>query len=396
MMDTPIQSFRTGKERRCTCSLYMTEQCNLKCIYCYEHIKRDRLMPLDVAIKGIESTFERAVRDKIDYVEILFHGGEPFIAFDRIKEICNWLWSREWPTKYICYATTNGTLVHGEIKQWLADNKHRFVVGLSLDGTREMHNHNRSDSYDRIDIDFFRDTWPDQGVKMTPSPDTIQTLARGVIHIHESGFRRNNCTFASGVDWAHTSDGTAIDYEKILQEQFHILARYYLDHPETMPVDMLNMRLIAVAAGMKSMRSKLCGAGTIMRCYTPDGQCLPCHLFYEVYKKTGVAETFDLSDHTSLSDPHCRDCCLEPVCPTCYGGNYITYGDICHRDPYTCNITKLRALAASWMLGHMLESPDKYVATRNLTTAERAMTVKGILQIQQYLLSDEIISRITG
>lgn len=118
-MDDVITSFRAGKERRCTCSLYMTEQCNLNCIYCYEHIKRERLLPIEVAKKGIESTFDRAVRDNIDYVEILFHGGEPFMAFPRIKEICEWIWSREWPRKYICYATTNGTLVHGDIKRWL-------------------------------------------------------------------------------------------------------------------------------------------------------------------------------------------------------------------------------------------------------------------------------------
>jgi len=349
------------------------------------------MLPLEVAKKGIKSTFDRAVRDNIDYVEILFHGGEPFMAFKQIKEICNWLWSQEWPRKYICYATTNGTLVHGEIKQWLSDNRNRFVAGLSLDGTRDMHNRNRSDSYDKIDIEFFRDTWPDQGVKMTPSPDTIATLAEGVIHIHELGFHRNNCSFASGVDWSHTSTGENIDYEKVLKEQFAILAKYYIDHPGTMPVDMLNMRFLAVATGMKSMKSKLCGAGSIMRCWTPDGQCLPCHLFYEAYKKTGIIENFDFSDHTALSDPHCRNCCLEPVCPTCYGGNYITYGDICHRDPYTCNITKLRALASSWMLGTMLETPDKYIATRKLTIQERAMTVKGILQVQKFLFSDDTV-----
>lgn len=112
-------------------------------------------MPLNIAQSGIKSTFERAKKEQIDYVEILFHGGEPFIAFQRIKDICEWLWAQEWPTKYICYATTNGTLIHNEVKEWLMKNKERFIVGLSLDGTREMHNRNRSNSYDKIDIPFF-------------------------------------------------------------------------------------------------------------------------------------------------------------------------------------------------------------------------------------------------
>ena len=110
------------KAKRCTCSLYMTEQCNLKCIYCYEHIKRDKVLPFEVAKDAIISTFKRAREENVEYVEILFHGGEPFLAFDMIKKICEWLWSREWSCKYICFATTNGTLVHGEIKEWLLKN----------------------------------------------------------------------------------------------------------------------------------------------------------------------------------------------------------------------------------------------------------------------------------
>ena len=104
---------RYEKIKRCTCTLYMTEACNLNCVYCYEHKKGTAIMPMNIAQEGIRSTFERAIRDNIEYVEILFHGGEPFLAFERIKEICDWIWTQEWPVKYICYATTNGTLRHG-------------------------------------------------------------------------------------------------------------------------------------------------------------------------------------------------------------------------------------------------------------------------------------------
>lgn len=381
-----VRLYNYDKHKRCTCTLYMTESCNLNCIYCYEHIKGRAIMPLDMAQRGIRQTFERALAEGIDYVEILFHGGEPFMAYHRIREICEWLWQQKWPVQYICYATTNGTLIQGEIKEWLLENKRRFCVGLSLDGTREMHNRNRSNSYDKLDIPFFRDNWPDQGVKMTPSPDTIQTLSDGVIHIHELGFKRNNCSFATGIDWEHDEDGNPVNYQRILQEQFMKLAQYYLDHPDIVPVDMLNMRFIAVAAGVQGMTDKLCGAGTIMRCWTPDGQCLPCHLFYEVSKERGERlGEFDLSSPQMLQDERCCGCILESVCPTCYGGNYITYGDVSRRDPYTCEITKLRALASSWMIGQMLEDPLKYAALGCFNEDELAMTTRGVLMTQQYL-----------
>lgn len=373
-----------SKNRRCTCSLYMTEQCNLKCVYCYEHIKRDKMLSLDIAQEAIHATFERAVEENVEYVEILFHGGEPFIAFDRIKQICDWLWSQEWPCKYVCYATTNGTLVHGKIKRWLNLNRHRFIAGLSLDGTREMHNRNRSNSYDKIDIEFFRDTWPTQGVKMTPSPGTINNLAEGVIHIHNLGFVRNNCSFASGVDWSRDEYDNRIDYKAILSEQFERLVKYYLDNPQVMPIDMLNIRFIQIALGKSAMKSKLCGAGTIMRCWTPTGKCLPCHLFYEAIKESDLSiPDINFTDIKALSDPECAGCILEPACPTCYGGNYVSTGDIRKRDKQACEIMKLRALAGSWMIGQMLENPQNYVVLSNLTPAQLSLTVKGVYLIQK-------------
>lgn len=371
------------KEKQCTCTLYITESCNLNCTYCYEHKKGTLMMSLEVAKEGIISTFQRAIEEKVNYVEILFHGGEPFIAFKRIKQICEWLWSQDWPVKYICYATTNGTLIHGEIKKWLIQNKERFVLGLSLDGTPQMHNRNRSNSFENIDIELFRDIWPDQGVKMTPSPGTLSSLADGIIYIHKLGFKRNNCTFATGIDWTTDEFGNSINYKEILQEQLMKLALFYLENPDIQSVDTINIRFIAIAAGMENLVDKLCGAGSIMRCWTPNGQCLPCHLFYEVNKESKQEiPIMDFSSRCKISDFKCIGCILEPICPTCYGGNYITYGDIAKRDPFTCEITKIRAYAGSWMVGQMLEAPSKYSVLKNMDENELAMTVKGVLMVQ--------------
>jgi len=267
-----------------TISITLTEACNLNCIYCYERIKTNRRMPVSVAKEAIIATFDRAKQEKTHFVEILFHGGEPFIAFELIKEICEWLWAQEWGnTKYMCNATTNGTLVHGKIKEWLFNNQHRFVAGLSLDGTSWMQNRSRSNSYNNIEIEFFKNTWPDQGVKMTPSPGTMMSLADGVIHLHKTGFRNTNCSFANGINWEQDEFGTPLNFRRVLYEQLQDLASYYLANPDVKPIEMIHMDFVALAAGKGSV-TKRCGAGTIMRCWTPDGQCLPCHLFYEASK----------------------------------------------------------------------------------------------------------------
>lgn len=397
-MTTTVEKTRVinyDKHKRCTCTLYVTEACNLNCIYCYEHIKGDKILSLEIAQQAIKDTFNRAIEEKVNCVEILFHGGEPFMAYKQIRTICEWVWGQEWPLEYICYATTNGTLIHGEIKQWLSENSHRFAVGLSLDGTPDMHNRNRSNSFDKIDLKFFMDTWPDQGVKMTPSPGTLHSLADGVIHIHKLGFKRNNCSFANGVSWDKDEHGNPVNYMQLLKEQLLKLATFYLENPDIVPIDLLNIKFLSIAAGINSMENKLCGAGTIMRCWTPDGQCLPCHLFYEVSKKERrKLEEFDFSNTANLSDPRCKDCVNEPVCPTCYGGNYISFGDIAKRDPYICNITKMRVLASSWMVGQMLENPSKYQMLNSMSDEELAMTAKGVIMAQNYFESSGFLKEL--
>ena len=43
-------------------------------------------------------------------VEIDFFGGEPFLEFPTIKEVCEWVWSNNWRNKYVFFATTNGVV----------------------------------------------------------------------------------------------------------------------------------------------------------------------------------------------------------------------------------------------------------------------------------------------
>lgn len=374
------------KRKRCTCTLFVCENCNLNCTYCYEHQKTTAVMPLTVAQDAITKTFRRAREENVPFVEILFHGGEPFLAFDTIKEICEWMWSRNWPFPYMCVATTNGTVVHGKIKQWLTENRSRFVCCLSLDGTPKSHNLNRSGSYSKIDTEFFLEMWSNQGVKMTPSPDTLGSLYEDILYIQHLGFRNTICTFASGVDWTKRTDGTFLDYENVLKEQLKRLAVHYLDNPEEIPPEMLCPKFSVLAIQTSRYPTKLCGAGTIMRCWSVDGRMFPCHLFYEVWKKTGIHVPCDkLISEEDIHDVKCDGCPLEALCPTCYGGNYFTFSKINERDEYSCKITKIRFLVGSWFVGQMLLDKERYVVTRNMTDSELAATASGVLLVQRYL-----------
>ena len=135
-------------------NIYITTNvsCNLRCTYCYEDKSGNEEFDVELTKRRL---FDILTKNPNDSFIINLHGGEPFLVFQKIKELCEWVWEQNVSNEYLFFATTNGTKVHGEIKDWLYKNRQRFIAGLSLDGTREMHNINRSNSFDLIDIDFF-------------------------------------------------------------------------------------------------------------------------------------------------------------------------------------------------------------------------------------------------
>ena len=308
--------------------------CNLNCTYCYEHDKSDK-SSFDVAIA--KETIHKILSTKTEKgTYINFHGGEPFISFKKIKELCEWTWSQDYPEKYIFFATSNGTLIHGEIKEWLNKNKERFVVGLSLDGTREMHNINRSNSFDQIDIDFINSNWPSQTIKMTISPQTIRHLSEGVIYLHERGIKKIAANLAEMIDWSSPQ------YETIYKEELHKLSQYYLTHPNIEPCSLFNIRFQTLLEGKIQ---KWCGVGTAMVAYDTAGNAYPCHLFFEEVcgkEKSKNSKSVDFTNPDEYIDDSCAQCPLLAICPTCYGSNYISRGDVKVRDKSLCKLNKIR------------------------------------------------------
>lgn len=150
-----------------TITITLTQSCNLKCSYCYENNKSPKAMTFNTAQQIIDKELQN--KDKYTGFEIDLFGGEPFLQFELIKQITNYACQELNDFPHTIFLTTNGTLVHGDVQKWLIDHKDCVICGLSLDGTREMHNTNRSNSFDSIDIDFFAENYPMQDIKMTIS-----------------------------------------------------------------------------------------------------------------------------------------------------------------------------------------------------------------------------------
>lgn len=357
----------------------ITERCNLNCVYCYEKRRNHNIMEIELAKSIISKSFKE-YKDA-DFIEFDFHGGEIILAFDLISAVCNWTWGQKWDKEYIFHATTNGTLIHGHIQEWFRINKDRFNLGLSLDGNKIMHDLNRSNSYDMIDMDFFFETYPNQPVKMTISPMSLPSLFDGIMDIYNRGFDVS-ANLAYGMDW----DNHLL--KRIYQEQLSKLVNWYIDHPSKNVCNLLSDRGFkyigkCVSDKTHQIHRKWCGTKDNMKCYSVEGNVSPCQFFNPSSNSNYSKEDLLLLDFSNIGiDEECANCPILSICPTCYGANYSVRKELNKRPDVMCDYRKIESLASSYLYGIMFISDEEYTEVHNYSEIEKAYCMLGIKYIQ--------------
>jgi radical SAM protein with 4Fe4S-binding SPASM domain len=276
-------------------------------------------------------------------VEIDFIGGEPLLEFSLIKEIFSYVYGIQPEMPYIFFATTNGTLLTSEMKKWFAKRLDYFQLALSLDGRKETHDKNRSNSFDSIDVDFFLQHYPEQGVKMTVSEYSLNHLADDIIYLHSLGIKEiEGVNLAEGdFDWGKD------EYIQLLIPQLEILVDYYVEHDDLTPC-MLFDKEICICETSKKERNKWCGIGTGTPFFDIDGKRYPCSFITPMTFNENELNTIiqtDFSDNEVFIDDDClKNCYIYPICPTCAGANYLVNKSFKTRIKSKCRIQKLISL----------------------------------------------------
>lgn len=361
-----------GKRTRYV-TLCVAEFCNLKCSYCYEYHKTSKLMGAETAKMVVDKEFSSLGDDEVICLD--FFGGEPFLGFETIKYVDSYLKEKYSDKNYILFATTNGTLVHGEIQNWL-DERPYFVCSLSLDGDKYSHDINRDNSFDKIDLDFFADHYPEQKIKMTISAESLPYLYHNIVFCHEKGFRVS-ANLAFGIEWGDEN-------KDILENQLNQLIYYYLENPDIAPASILNFDITAVAEGRNSGKArKWCGTGDTMHTYDADGNLYACQFFMPVSlgKRSLKAEEMPkIPQYIPLSDfkGGCKNCSIIDICPMCYGSNYSATGDFFSVDEGMCKMTKMIMKARSLFRAKQLEKNQ----LPYLSSTEKAKLIDSIMIIQ--------------
>jgi uncharacterized protein len=132
--------------------------CNLDCLYCF-YLEKEKLYPAKTSLAMPEDVLEEYIRRYIESqdaptVNFAWQGGEPTIlGVDYFENIVR-LQGKYANGKRIENALqTNGVLIDERWARFLAENQ--FLVGLSIDGPRQIHDRYRRDrggnpTFDRV------------------------------------------------------------------------------------------------------------------------------------------------------------------------------------------------------------------------------------------------------
>ncbi|MDD4969683.1 MAG: radical SAM protein [Paludibacter sp.] len=120
-----------------TLSIALTNQCNLKCHYCYAP-KNNNLLPIDF-VKQIAKKF-----DELGTLELTFGGGEPFM-YPEITNLIEWIWEN---TKLGINITTNGHLINTDIIEKIKGNI--SSLRFSIDGLEPKYSRVKKVALDKL------------------------------------------------------------------------------------------------------------------------------------------------------------------------------------------------------------------------------------------------------
>ena len=361
------------------CTINTTEDCNLRCKYCYEICKKPGNIELETAKKFIDLIFtdsdimgnleERP--DAFDGLILDFIGGDALMNVDILDDICRYANSmymthnrfkkRGWRMNI----SSNGTLfklpkVREFCEKW-ADN---LSLGVSIDGCPEIHDKNRIYCDGSGSMKDILEWWPwfqkwfpigSRQTKATANRDTIPYIYESLRFMHET----------LGLKWIHQNFiaedmGLTEEDLKTLDEQLKLCCDYCLEHKNDLYWSMFDFRFQFPYCSKKetpdSFERASCGSGQMPTC-SIDGKIYPCFRWLphtQTSKDTMVLGDVEkgvdkekakwvreMSTSENCSNEECKNCEFESSCVWCVAGSYAEFNEF-KRATHLCEITKLQ------------------------------------------------------
>lgn len=331
--------------------LILTDQCNLRCSYCFEKDKNPHEMSDETALAAVDFLMEESGPTK--NLTILFFGGEPLLRFDLMQKVHAYATAEAAQRGKTIHwdMTTNGTLMTEEKARWLAKSKVKYL--LSLDGAQEDHDRYRKFANGRGSFDVIAKKLPIMkrhqpwlGAKVSVTPESAPNLAHSFDDLNRRGINQFILGYAHGLPW--TLDDLS-RYEAAMYE----VCELYLDKKYNKQYFRMTLFEEGEPGEVEAHESYGCGAGRGRFCVDSYGDFYGCSklatitgMHNGVLPYGNVFQGFTRIEnrlqfmHTDVGPREkCRDCEFNRVCGGgCPAVNYKATGSIHDPDDLGCRI----------------------------------------------------------
>ena len=363
-------------------TIVVTEDCSLRCSYCYQHAKNSlHVMNKETARKIVDLLFKLDAEENeyLNYynsqaIILDFIGGEPLLEIDLINYFIKYFGKRaielnhRWAINHMISISTNGiAYLNPKVQHFINKNKDRISITITIDGNKELHDScrkfpNGEPSYDIVAKAMHEKTkkFGRSETKLTLAPKNIDYLFEAVKNLYEE-FHLNgvyaNCIFEEGWNF---------EYAKVFYNQLKKLGDWMLDN--NIEQDFF-CTLFDETIGhpmLETDNNNWCGGTGLMMSFTSDGHIQPCLRYTNFnlnYKQpeitigsleTGISNTLedkktvamlDSITRRSQSTDECFYCPIAKGCAWCSAYNYEVNGTPNKRVTFICPMHKARVLA---------------------------------------------------
>jgi uncharacterized protein len=350
-------------------SFVVTEECNLRCRYCYEaHKNPHNVMPREVACQAIDFFLGQSRPKPAAVLE--FMGGEPTLEMDLIFDIVEYFrdaLSRQkghpWQSGYLFVIGSNGTTYGSEkVQRFYYQHYGHAQLAITIDGTKRKHDMHRvykdgRGSYDLVakNARLWIREYPYAITKVTFSSDDLQYVCESILHLWDMGIKDVAANVVFENVWKP-------DDPRIFEAQLRELADkaiendYWRTHNTTLFWAPLSPKSEDQEIPLDD--SNWCGTGTMVS-VDAQGNLYPCVRFHgfsianpsrsgrpvgNIYRgfDRDKLRAFHCLRKSLQSTPECMKCTMQYYCSWCSGFNYDAADSdtIFQRMTYICEMHK--------------------------------------------------------
>lgn len=277
--------------------LLMAQGCNLGCRYCYAwrngSNQKGTLMSFEMAKRSVDFLVKRSGRRKS--LQVTFFGGEPLLNYPVIQQVVRYCRELEHTTdkRFNFELITNATLLTREVAEFLAAE--RFLLMISIDGWREMHNYNRpslgkQDDYDVITQNaiYVNRIYQERGLPVIKVRANLTDKYHDAKKVHEylAGLGFKSIGLSAIEPLPHGNPSPSAMTEEQVEEMSAQNERLMMDALSKMErghgldsYAVRQLRRAAEAPSVRALKGVTCGVARNTAVVDNQGNIYPCHRY---------------------------------------------------------------------------------------------------------------------